>query len=421
MARARRTSDHGELSIAPAGEGACIARLGASMEPATHQRVLALLSALDAAPPLGLRDLTPTAAAILIQFDPLQTSAATIAAHVRAVLATAAGHAVASGRLVRIPVRYGGADGPDLEPLARGLGMAPGDVVRLHTGAEYRVYFLGFVGGFPYLGGLPAALAASRLPTPRTRVPAGSVGIAGTQTGIYPVASPGGWRLIGRTPVALFDPSADPPTLLRPGDRVRFTAETTALPAPAPKPSPAPATPDGAAPWLRIVRPGPLTTVQDLGRPGYARFGVSPSGAADADALRQGNALLGNPLGAAALEVTLGGMVADALGDCVVALTGADSDTHLNGRALPAGTAWALAAGDRLEVAPARRGARAYLCVAGGVAVVPVLGSAATDVRAGMGVSGRSASPSGPRAALPRTDRAVAHPYDPRPVRRAGW
>jgi biotin-dependent carboxylase-like uncharacterized protein len=149
--------------------------------------------------------------------------------------------------------------------------------------------------------------------------------------------------------------------------------------------TPAPAIPAGAEPWLRILRPGPLTTVQDLGRPGYARYGVPTCGAADSDALRLANALLGNPPGAAALEVTLGGLVAEALDECVVALTGAECAARMNGQPLPPNTTWALTGGDRLELAPARCGVRAYLAVAGGVAVALALGSAATEVRTGLG------------------------------------
>jgi KipI family sensor histidine kinase inhibitor len=387
MAQERRASGHQKLSIAPAGESACVVRLGVGVNRAIHRRVLALLGALDALPPDGLRDLTPTYTTILIQFDPQRTTAEAIEAHVRAVLATPARRTRGSGRLVRIPVHYGSEDGPDLEALAREVGLTPAEVVRRHTSVSYHVYFVGFVAGFPYLGDLPPELAAPRLPSPRTRVPAGSVGIAGQQTGVYPVATPGGWRIIGRTPATLFDPAADPPTLLRPGDRVRFVVATTAPASdPAvPAPSPAPAVPEGAVPWLRILRPGPLTTVQDLGRHGYARYGVSTSGAADEDALRLGNILVGNSDGAAALEVTLGGLMAEALGECAVALTGAQGTARLNGQPAPPGAVYTLAEGDRLEMDAPQRGVRVYLAVAGGVAVPPVLGSAATDVRASMG------------------------------------
>jgi len=126
------------------------------------------------------------------------------------------------GRLVNIPVTY---DGPDLGDIARHCGLSPAEVVQRHEAAEYVVYFLGFQPGFAYLGGLDEALHTPRRTEPRVSVPAGSVGIGGAQTGIYPLASPGGWQLIGRTLTPLFDPQAEPPTLLAPGDRVRFVAE----------------------------------------------------------------------------------------------------------------------------------------------------------------------------------------------------
>jgi len=126
------------------------------------------------------------------------------------------------GPLIEVPVRYGGTDGPDLAEVAQHAGLTPEEVVRVHAGAEYSVYMVGFSPGFPYLGGLPAQLAMPRRDSPRLAVPAGSVGIGGKQTGIYPIESPGGWRIIGRTSLQLFQPERDPPTLLQLGDRVRF-------------------------------------------------------------------------------------------------------------------------------------------------------------------------------------------------------
>ncbi|MGM9516166.1 5-oxoprolinase subunit PxpB [Roseateles sp. DB2] len=133
--------------------------------------------------------------------------------------------ALGEGRLVQIPVHYGGDAGPDLGRLAHHHGLTPQAVVRLHSEATYRVFFLGFLPGFAYLDGLPTALHTPRLATPRITVPAGSVGIGGTQTGVYPCASPGGWHLIGRTTLPLFDAAALPPTLLQPGDQLRFVVE----------------------------------------------------------------------------------------------------------------------------------------------------------------------------------------------------
>jgi inhibitor of KinA len=137
----------------------------------------------------------------------------------------AGGHAHgAAPRLVEIPVCYGGELGPDLGTVAERAGLGADDAAALHAGADYLVYAIGFTPGFPYLGGLPAALHAPRRATPRPRVAAGSVGIGGAQTGVYPQASPGGWQIIGRTPLALFRPAERPAALLRPGDRVRFRA-----------------------------------------------------------------------------------------------------------------------------------------------------------------------------------------------------
>jgi len=131
----------------------------------------------------------------------------------------------ATSRLVEIPVIYGGDGGPDLQLVADCAGLTPQQVVELHSSIDYVVYFIGFQPGFPYLGGLDSCLHTPRRAEPRLSVPAGSVGIGGSQTGIYPHATPGGWQLLGRTPVALFDPQQQPPTLLRPGDSVRFVPQ----------------------------------------------------------------------------------------------------------------------------------------------------------------------------------------------------
>ena len=170
----------------------------------------------------GLGEPLPTYRSLLLHYDPLRLSFAEVTALVEEALTRVEGRARPEPRLVEIPTCYGGEFGPDLEFVARHNGLSPEEVMRFHSSSLYPVYMLGFSPGFAYLGGLPHAIAAPRLSTPRTLVPAGSVGIAGEQTGIYPIATPGGWRLIGRTPLKLFDPYRDPPALLRPGDKVRF-------------------------------------------------------------------------------------------------------------------------------------------------------------------------------------------------------
>ena len=209
------------MKVRPASDSSLLVSFGDAISIEAHQQVLRLTTAL-AVLPVGIRNLHPAFASVLIDFDPRRRSHLEIETLIRERVSAPATTAHVENRLVEIPVRYGGPDGPDLEDVARHTGFDPARVVELHTAAEYEVYFLGFSPGFPYLGGMPQELATPRLPAPRKRVPAGSVAIGGAQTGIYPLESPGGWRLIGRTSLRLFDPAAEPPALLRMGDRVRF-------------------------------------------------------------------------------------------------------------------------------------------------------------------------------------------------------
>ncbi|WCM19646.1 5-oxoprolinase subunit PxpB [Paraburkholderia bryophila] len=159
---------------------------------------------------------------LTLVFDPLEADPEALASQLQAAW-DAAAEAPVAGRDVEIPVQYGGEFGPDLQTVANHTGLSVREVVERHSNAGYVVFFLGFQPGFAYMGGLDAALHTPRRASPRLEVPAGSVGIGGEQTGIYPATSPGGWQLIGRTDLPLFDPARRPPTLLQPGDRVRFT------------------------------------------------------------------------------------------------------------------------------------------------------------------------------------------------------
>ena len=208
--------------LRPMGEAALLVELGDAMDESLNARVHALASAVDQV--AGVVEVVPAYASLLVEFDPARLTHATLCEQVNRALEreSSANSAVRASRVIEIPTRYGGEFGPDLEFVARHNGLTPEAVIRLHTAQPFRVFMLGFTPGFPYLGILPPQIAAPRLATPRARVPAGSVGIAGRQTGIYPRESPGGWRLIGRTAVRLFDPAQNPPTLLRPGDYVRF-------------------------------------------------------------------------------------------------------------------------------------------------------------------------------------------------------
>ena len=188
--------------------------------------VRALHAWLAAEPLDGQVDLHPAYASLLVRFDPVATDPEPLERDLSARVAHLAGRTAAPGRTIEIPVRYGGEDGPDLAEVAAASGLTEPEVIAMHAGATYEVRFLGFSPGFPYLVGLPPVLATPRRATPRIRVAAGSVAIGGAQTGIYPLASPGGWNVIGRTRLALFDPAREDPALLAPGDVVRFRVES---------------------------------------------------------------------------------------------------------------------------------------------------------------------------------------------------
>ena len=213
----------------PLGDRAIMITLGASIDEATNQRVRAVSAALRAHPPAGAVDQVPAFASVVVHYDPARVSGdARVAPYDRmvkqleALLANASAPDVSEARLVEIPVCYGGAFGPDIEDVARRHELEPEDVIRIHTSGDYLVYMVGFMPGFAYLGGLSPRIATPRRPSPRTAVPAGTVGIGGDQTGVYPLVSPGGWNLIGKTPLRIFDIQRAEPTLLAAGDRVRF-------------------------------------------------------------------------------------------------------------------------------------------------------------------------------------------------------
>jgi inhibitor of KinA len=188
-----------------------------------HEKVRKLLRLLQLEPVAGVRNLHPAYCSLLVKFDALRFSHEEVEGVLRGYLARLEEVKLPKPRQVEIPMCYGGEFGPDLEEVAALRGITPEEVVRLHSSTTYRVYFLGFVPGFAYLGELPEDLVTPRLATPRKKVPAGSVGIAGNQTGVYPFATPGGWRLLGRTPVKMFRVDQEDLSLLSIGDRVRFT------------------------------------------------------------------------------------------------------------------------------------------------------------------------------------------------------
>ena len=308
---------------------------GAALLPLPNQRALELAAALAADPPDGLLDAVPGAQTLLLLYDPELLDPARIDLSGR--------RSGGSPRVVRMEACY---DGADLEGVAEELGVGRAEVIRRHAEAEHVVSFLGFAPGFAYMtGGFPLP----RLRTPRLRVPAGSIAIADGYTGIYPVESPGGWRLLGRVAARMFDPAAEPPALLHPGDRVVFEPVRKLPAAPPPPPSRAPR----GEPLLRVIAAGAFTSVQGGPRYGLASSGVPAGGAMDLASLAAANRALGNPPLLPALEITLAGPELEALRDVQVAF-GPEVRS--------------LRRGERCGTGPVRRGVRAYLAVEGGFA-----------------------------------------------------
>ncbi len=338
----------------------------------------------------GLLDAVPGARTLLVVFDPDRLSVERLRRLVERAIVMATDEGAGS-RLLRVPVVY---DGEDLAELASARWISATELARRHAAGRYRVAFVGFAPGFAYLSGLPEELSTPRLATPRPRVPAGSVAIGGSWTGIYPAVLPGGWRLIGRTSLRLFDAHADPPSLLVPGDRVEFESVG---PAQLPVPEPPRPRETGGPVVARVLSPGLSTTVQGAPRYGLASSGVPSGGAMDLASLEFANALVGNRPGAPALEITLAGPELEILGDTLLAVAGGEAPVETGGGALMRREPFAAAAGDRVRIGRVTRGARVYLAVRGGVG-----GDAGRRLSAGDTLTVRT----GPGGSTVRTGRA---------------
>ncbi len=301
--------------------------------------------------------------------------------------AVAQAHGPDEATEVEIPVRY---DGADIDEVARMVDMTIEEVVTRHSGASYRAAFMGFAPGFAYLIGLPEILMVGRRSQPRSEVPAGSVAIADTYSAVYPRSTPGGWHLLGTTDTVLFDPERQPPALLTAGTPVRFVPDPRRRPARtevATTPTPRPGH-EGAV-SVEVVDPGPLTTVQDRGRPGHADEGVPPSGSADVASAALANRLVGNDDDASVLESTMTGPKLRLTGPegtwRTVAVTGATATVTVDGVGRGLNAPFDLGVGQVVEIGTATAGLRSYVAVSGGLDVAAVLGSRSTDLLSGLG------------------------------------
>jgi len=389
-----------DMRFLPAGDAALLVEL------ADLAHTLALYRAVQARPVAGVHELIPAARTLLVHYHPHAIARAALVAALRerADGADVGQSDAAPARVVHIPVHY---RGEDLADVARLMGITASEVVARHTAVPWQAAFAGFAPGFVYLtGGHPSFGAIARRQSPRTRVPAGSVALAGGFSAVYPAASPGGWQLIGVTDVPMWDLARAEPALVQPGFEVRFVDADAADAAAAPparaherEPFSAPGVSEPnstqtqshqAQAAIEFEATGLQTLVQDGGRHGLAGLGISPSGALDPQAMHRANRLVGNPIDAPVLEHLLGGLRLRSHGRTLLAVCGAQTPLTLHaadGRAWPVEphAPVALDDGDVLALGTPVAGVRCYLAVRGGWDVAPVLGSCATDTLAQVG------------------------------------
>lgn len=365
------------LTFLPVGEHDILVEL------ADLATTLTLLDQITATNWPEVTDLVPAARTLMVCFDPLLGDRESLMRRIAAL--DLSRESRRSGAELTIPVFY---DGEDLTDVAVHLGLTREEVIARHTKATYTVAFSGFAPGFAYMTCDDPLFQVPRRASPRVRIPAGAVALAGVFSGIYPTDSPGGWQIIGRTPVKTWDEGREKPALLAPGGRVRFRAISA----------------EDFAAWPQAeIRPAPErrrdATVlrsdfpayyQDLGREGMAGQGIARSGAMDRASLIAANKLVGNPRNAAAIEITSGGFSLQAERALTLAVTGAEGELSLRTARgeklkLPYARAFALDAGDVLAISHAKRGARAYLALRGGFVADEVLGSVARDTLAKVG------------------------------------
>jgi KipI family sensor histidine kinase inhibitor len=358
------------------------------VEVADLDETLALFASLNADPIDGIEEAVPAARTVMIRFRPAVVSAVQLATAISKRDLSVKPEP--SDKLVEIAVRY---DGEDLADVARHTGFSVEDVIRRHTESEFTVAFCGFAPGFGYLAGGDPALHVPRRPSPRTRIPAGSVALAGPFSGVYPQASPGGWQIIGTTPEKMWDIDREPGALFQPGYRVRFYDIAKRQPPVTIDTGKSIAAKDNrafeAGPHFKVLAAPLPATFQDLGRFGQTGQGVSASGALDQTAFNSANRITGNPLGTPCLELVLGGLSFESSARTVIGLAGAPCPVTITAKGRSTVQSpyepISIEPGDVVTIGNPERGMRSYLSVRGGFDVTPVLGSAATDTLAVVG------------------------------------
>ena len=366
-----------------------------------------------------IREIVPTYCAVSVYFDEKNCKASLLKKIALEVIEKIDGEeekSTGSERIITIPVCYETEEfAPDLRKVAVHAKLTAEEVIKIHSSTDYLIYMMGFLPGFPYLGGMEKCLETPRLETPRTKIPAGSVAIGGAQTGLYPVESPGGWNIIGRTPLKLFDLNRNPHFLYNSGDKIRFepisrkefedfdvyaendwlwkngfeaeaVQHSHSVVAGRKKPHEKNIPHYECGGGIKILVAGLLTTVQDKGTNGFQKYGISQSGAMDEMSFELANAICGNPENTACLETTLSGPSIRFVTDCDFAITGAVfSNASLNGIPVEMNKKIHAEAGEVLNCGFASNGLRSYIAFTGGILVPEVFGSRSTNLKSKIG------------------------------------
>ena len=378
--------------IYPLSETAACIEFGSSIDEATHQQVLALNKRVQLEPFIGLLETVPAYTTLTVYYQPELIDSANNSAfgfvknYIESLLDELNSDTTNGRQIVSIPVCYDDEFGYDLDLIASNSLLTKEQVINIHQQQTYDVYMMGFLPGFAYMGIVDDAIATARNSTPRAVVEEGSVGIAGKQTGIYPLTSPGGWQIIGRTPLCLFDLQKPDPFLFKTGDLVRFhpiskdefhkiKSEQKQVVEIAEKQTNIDAI---------VVKPGIYSTIQDAGRFGYRSFGVPVSGAMDQPAFYTANALAGNKKNAACIECTMGGLQLQFKKNAVIAVAGGGA-AFVNGQLIKIGQPLSVSKNDMLEIRYNNDGMRTYIAVKGGFDSNNIMNSRSVYAKAGIG------------------------------------
>jgi KipI family sensor histidine kinase inhibitor len=386
-----------EARYLPAGDHAVTVEFDRDITPEANSYVRGMDLALQNSPIQGITEILPTIRSLLIYYDPEKLNYYELRGHLEEREREMTRITFPPRKLIEIPCCYGGEYGPDLDYVASVNGLDPSEVVRIHTNTQYQVYCFGTAPGSPNMGINSAQIATPRRPSPRTSITPGTVAIGGKQCVIYIVEIPGGHWLLGKTPLKLYKPSQPLERRFGLGDLIQFYSineqefrETMDKQSESNKE-------EGTAPFnsgnsekkstpvLEVISPGVFTTIQDLGRYGYQKYGIAVTGAMDDVSLKVANLLVGNSEMEAALEITLVGPEIRVLNDTVVAIMGGDLDFEVNNQSVGIGKAILVRKGDILGFGSPRSGCRAYLALAGGINVPKILGSRSTFLRGKIG------------------------------------